>query len=107
MSTATKRRKKPTTADRAEVLTLREAAEYLRAAEDDVLELATRGDLPGRKIKDEWRFHRRALADWLCRPSPRERLLRHAGAAQDDPYLDEMLEQIYRERGRVMVEERG
>jgi excisionase family DNA binding protein len=100
MATATKRRKKRFSADRVDVLTLSEAAEYLRAAQVDVVELATHGDLPGRKIKDEWRFHRHALVKWLCRPARRERLLRHAGMAQDDPYMDKLLEQIYRERQR-------
>ena len=106
MTTATKRRKKQSAAVQPEVLTLREAAEYLRTDEKDVVALAAQGDLPGRKINDEWRFHRQALADWLSRPSPRERLLRHAGIARDDPYLHDMLEQIYRERGRGMLEAR-
>jgi len=62
-------------------------------------------ELPGRKIKDEWRFKRDALLDWLTNLSPKERLLRHAGAARDDPYREEMLERIYRDRGRSMTEE--
>jgi len=32
-------------------------------------------------------------------------LERQAGALKDDPYLEEMLEQIYRERGRPMTED--
>lgn len=106
MPTATKRRSKTPPADLPEVLTLSEAADYLRASPEDVLELAVQGDLPGRKIKQDWRFHRQALSEWLRRPSPRERLLRHAGAAKDDPHLEEVLERIYRERGRSMTEER-
>ena len=101
MPTATKRSRKQPSRGQREVLTLREAAEYLRAAEDDILDLAMQGDLPGRKIRDEWRFHRSALAEWLCQPSPRQRLLRHAGVAHDDPYLDELLRQVYAERRRV------
>lgn len=81
-----------------EVLTLAEAAEYLRVSEEDMNELATRGELHGRNVRGEWRFHRQALARWLCVPSPRERLLRHAGVAKDDPYLDQILEDIYRDR---------
>lgn len=87
-----------------EVLTLQEAAEYLRVSADEVDALATRCVLPGRKIGDQWRFHRRALADWLSQSSPVERLMCHAGAAKDDPYRDEMLRMIYEKRGRPIVE---
>ncbi len=88
-----------------EVLTLEETAAYLRVSESDVVELATKHELPGRKIGDQWRFHRKGLANWLLRPSAKERLLRHAGAMQDDPHQASMLEQIYRDRGRPMTED--
>ena len=87
-----------------EVLTLEEAAEYLRVSESEVVELATSHELPGRKIGEQWRFLKAALQDWLCGPDQRTVLQRHAGAMKDDPYLDEMLEQIYRDRGRPLVE---
>jgi excisionase family DNA binding protein len=87
-----------------EILTLREAAGYLRVSEDEVLELAERSDLPGRKIGREWRFLKEALGDWLRRSSPKERLLRHAGIAKDDPYIKAMLQNIYQARGRPMIE---
>lgn len=95
----------PPPADLPDVLTSAEAAEYLRVSEDDVLELAARGDLPGRKIKHQWRFSRLAVVDWLCRVPSRDRLLRHAGAAKDDPYLDEIVERIYHDRGRPIAED--
>lgn len=88
-----------------EVLTLKEAADYLRVSEDDVIELATRQELPGRKIGDEWRFLKRGLADWLLSPAPKDRLLRHAGALKDDPDLESMLKGIYKDRGRSMTED--
>ena len=88
-----------------DVLTLEEAAAYLRVSPEDVDELATRRDLPARKIGDQWRFHRAALVEWLCQLSPKERLMRHAGAAKDDPYRDEMLRTIYQNRGRPMTED--
>jgi excisionase family DNA binding protein len=103
MSTSARSRKKEPSLDSAEVLTLPEAAAYLRVSEKDILKLATKDDLPGRRIGSDWRFLKQALADWLHAPSPRGRLLRHAGAAKDDPYLNEMLEQIYRQRGRPMI----
>jgi excisionase family DNA binding protein len=87
-----------------EVLTLKEAAGYLRVSEADVVELVTRQELPGRKIGDQWRFLKQGLADWLLGPSPKERLLRHAGRMKGDPDLDGMLEKIYENRGRSMIE---
>ena len=88
-----------------EVLTLEEAAAYLRVSPQQVDELATRHDLPARKIGEQWRFHRSALVDWLCQSSPKERLMRHAGAGKDDPYRDEMLRTIYQNRGQPMAED--
>lgn len=88
-----------------EVLTLGEAAAYLRVSEEDVVDLATKHGLPGRKIGDQWRFHRKGLINWLLRPSAKERLLRHAGAMEGDPDLEPMLERIYRDRGRPMTED--
>lgn len=48
-----------------DVLTLAEAAAYLRVTEDTVLQMAVDGLLPSQKIGVEWRFLRRALSDWL------------------------------------------
>jgi len=48
-----------------EVLDAAQAAALLQVGEDAILELAERGELPGRKIGDAWRFSRRALLDWL------------------------------------------
>ena len=88
-----------------EVLTLPEAAAYLRVSEDELLEHAERAELPGRKIGHEWRFMKEAVGDWLRQRSPKERLLRHAGIAKDDPFMKAMLENIYQSRGRSMVED--
>lgn len=107
MSQATTRESKQArsnTNTSSKVLTLAEAAGYLRVPEAEVEKLATQHDLPGRKISSEWRFLRDAIDEWLRRPSPRDRLMRHAGAIKDDPHLDQMLESIYRERGRPMTE---
>lgn len=89
-----------------EVLTLGEAAQYLRVSESDICDLVRQQGLPGRKIGEQWRFLRAALQDWLRSPLlQKERLKELAGAWKDDPYLDDMLEQIYKERGRPMTEE--
>jgi len=48
-----------------EVLDAAQAAELLAVAESAIIELAARGELPGRQIAGDWRFSRRALLDWL------------------------------------------
>jgi len=88
-----------------DVFTLPEAASWLRVDEQQVIQLVTQQGLPGRQIGEEWRFHKDALSDWLSRPRPVADMLRHAGVAKDDPYMDELLEQIYRDRGRPMTED--
>jgi excisionase family DNA binding protein len=48
-----------------EVLDAAQAAALLAVDEAAILELAERGELPGRRIGDAWRFSRRALLEWL------------------------------------------
>jgi excisionase family DNA binding protein len=48
-----------------EVLDASQAAELLDVEESAILELAERGELPGRRIGDAWRFSRAALLLWL------------------------------------------
>jgi len=88
-----------------DVLTLEEAAAYLRLSEDQVAHLARTQDLPGRAVGDVWRFLKTALQDWLRTPPGKKGLLSQIGALQDDPYLDEMLQDIYKRRGRATTEE--
>ena len=60
------------TAPEPEVLDAAQAAQLLLVDEEAILELAERGELPGRKIGETWRFSRRALLDWLApQPEPR------------------------------------
>jgi excisionase family DNA binding protein len=91
----------------AEVLTLPEAAAYLRVPEIEVVRLVQQQELPGRSLGNDWRFLKSALQDWLRTP-PRqgswEAVLSVAGSMKDDPYLEKELEEIYRRRGRPMAE---
>jgi excisionase family DNA binding protein len=48
-----------------EVLTLDQLATLLSLEPEAVRELAERGEVPGRKLGDEWRFSRAAVLDWL------------------------------------------
>ena len=54
----------------SEVLTAEQAAELLQTDEEAVLALADAGELPGRRIGDEWRFLRRAVLAWLGGAAP-------------------------------------
>src|SRR4051794_13475966 len=49
----------------SEVLSPAEVADLLQVEEELVGELADKGELPGRKIGDEWRFSRTAVLEWL------------------------------------------
>lgn len=51
-----------------DVLTLTEAAAYLRLPEDAVREEAEVGRLVGQHVRGEWRFARVAVAAWLQAP---------------------------------------
>ncbi len=47
------------------VLTLDEAADLLRVDPKEMRKLAANGDVPGRKVGNEWRFSREGLLNWL------------------------------------------
>jgi len=99
----------------SEVLTLAEAATFLRLSEPVVQRLALDGRLPGRAAEGHWRFLRSALRIWLAgtdfaKPLPagthlsnKDRLLAVVGCLADDDTLDAMVEEIYRERKRHPV----
>ena len=87
-----------------DVFTLEEAAHYLRLLPGQVLDLASRGAIPGRRIGTDWRFLRAALDEWLAEPDPRAVFLSQAGALADDPTLEELRRSIYERRGRPEVE---
>jgi excisionase family DNA binding protein len=53
-----------------EVLTVEQAAELLQTEPEAVRALADAGELPGRKIGEEWRFLRRAVLAWLGAEAP-------------------------------------
>jgi excisionase family DNA binding protein len=90
----------PVPAEPAAVLTLTEAAAYLRIAEEDVLRMVRTQGLPGRDIGGEWRFLKAALQTWLSTPPVRKGLLSQIGALPDDSHREEMLRVIYGRRGR-------
>jgi excisionase family DNA binding protein len=90
-----------------EVLTLAEAAAYLRVSEDEIIQLTKQRGLPGRQAGQDWRFLKTALQDWLKRPelvTDNTPFLELAGKFHDDPFLKEIVTDVYRQRGRPIVE---
>ncbi len=86
------------------VLTLDEEAAYLRVTPQEVLHMVAAQNLPGRQFGTEWRFLKTALQARLGAPAKKPGLLAQLGKIKDDPYLQEMLDEIYARRGRPVVE---
>ena len=59
-------------AEAPEVLTPAQLGELLQVDEEAVVELAERGELPARKVGEEWRFSRSAVLAWLGEEQPEE-----------------------------------
>lgn len=98
----------PGNAPTTEVLTLPEAAAYLRLPEMEVVSLVHSQGLPGRFAGSQWRFLKSAIQEWLSKPPPqysKEAQLSVAGLFRDDPDLIPMVEEIYRQRGRPITED--
>jgi excisionase family DNA binding protein len=101
------RRSEPLNGPMAEVLTLSEAAAYLRLPEPDVLGLIQEQGLPARQVGTEWRLLKTAIQQWLSTGTPalqarKEAQLALAGKYKDDPDLMRICEEAYRQRGHRM-----
>jgi excisionase family DNA binding protein len=57
--------------DPPEVMNAKQAGELLQIDEATVVQLATSGELPGRKLGAVWRFARATLIAWLSTPEKR------------------------------------
>jgi excisionase family DNA binding protein len=82
-----------TSRPREDILTLAEAAAYLRTSEAQLADLAADGGVPARRIGGEWRFLRKALDDWLRysgRPFP-DGWLFPAHWLMESPFTEELL----------------
>jgi excisionase family DNA binding protein len=93
--------------DAGAVLTLSEAAAYLRVAESHIQRLAESRALPGRQIGGEWRFLKAGLQDWLRPPTAvfgKDAFLALAGAWRDDPDIEQIVRDAHRRGGRTGVE---
>lgn len=59
-------------ANQHSVMTLREAANYLRISAPALEDLASGGEVPGMLVDSKWRFTREGLDDWLNTHSRRK-----------------------------------
>jgi excisionase family DNA binding protein len=87
-----------------DVLTLDEAADYLRLPKETLERQVALGYIPGRRIEDAWRFLKAAIDDWLRSQDSRTLLLQQAGAFADDDTLAQIRSAIYAQRGRSETE---
>jgi excisionase family DNA binding protein len=81
-----------------EVMTLDEAASYLRVSADAVLHMIEAEGLPARRFGADWRFYKAALQAWLGAAQPRRGILNHIGLIEGDPFAHEMLREAYARR---------
>jgi excisionase family DNA binding protein len=88
-----------------DVLTLEEASVYLRLSIETVASQALKGNIPGRKIENDWRFLKSAIDDWLRSKSSSSILLAQAGALADDDEIDRLRASIYQARERSEIDD--
>ena len=85
------------------VFTLKEMAVYLKMPEEKIEKQVLHGEIPGRRIENEWRFLKTAVDEWLKSYDTRNILISQFGALSDDEKLSELRMKIYSERGRSEV----
>ncbi len=92
-----------------EVLSLGEAAAYLRVSEDGLLRMIEEQALPARQIDSEWRLLKSAIHRWLGRESgvdtSKAAQLAVIGSWKNDPHVDGELAEILRRRRAAASED--
>jgi excisionase family DNA binding protein len=88
-----------------DVLTLEEVSVYLQLSIETVLNQAVKGNIPGRKIENDWRFLKSAIDEWLRSKNSSSILIAQAGAFADDDSLDRLRESIYQARERPEIDD--
>jgi excisionase family DNA binding protein len=115
MREKTKSRSKPKTSTSSkssrvdtDILTLEEAATYLKLPKRVLEEQVDLGTIPGRNIAGHWRFFKPTLNQWLSEEpskkkelSSKELFLSQAGVFANDPTFPQLIEQIYANRRRL------
>ena len=88
-----------------DILTLEEAAAFLRVPVESALRSAAHEGMPGRCIDGQWRFTKSGLTNWLQRKSNKEILLSQAGAMADDESWPEVRKWMNAQAGRPEIVE--
>ena len=88
-----------------EVLTLAEAAAFVRLSEATLQKQAEAGELPGKYLEGQWRFSKAAIVDWLNSTAPPSSRPPAAGAGADyvDEDPEEVIAEIYRQRRKHRI----
>jgi excisionase family DNA binding protein len=86
-------------------LTVDEVSQLLKVTPDTVRQLVVKGELPGRKIGNEWRFSPLAIQLWLIGTPKQEKKsdnphLSFLGALARNPLAQEVADDIQQERER-------
>jgi excisionase family DNA binding protein len=87
----------------SDILTLEEAAAFLRVPAKGLQKDAADGHIPSKLVAGEFRFSKEQLRAWLGTPSERKQtdkewLQSIFGLWKDDPTVDEMMREIERRR---------
>ena len=84
-----------------ELMTIQEAASYLRIKDSTLYKLAQQGKVPGTKVGGAWRFKRNVLDDWL---SGQWRQVRgNVLIVDDDARVRDILQEIIIRQGYEVV----
>lgn len=83
------------------LMTTKEAAEYLKLNYMTVYKLAQRGRIPASKIGGNWRFRKDLLDDWLAKQA--KVVEGNVLVVDDDPGILEMLSEVISRKGFRVV----
>jgi hypothetical protein len=86
------------------LLTLEEAAVYLRLSPATVAQRALQGDIPGQYIDNTWHFLKTEIDHWQQTHDKRAILLKQAGALADDDTLEKLQSEIDHARQQLTFE---
>ncbi len=89
----------------SDILTVGEAAQYLKLPISTVYRLAERREIPGYKVGRQWRFQRSVIDDWLRRRS--EARATTIVVADDDDDVREVLAEALEAPGRRVLKARN
>lgn len=56
----------------ADIITIKEVADYLRLKEKTAYALAAKGEIPGFKVGGSWRFRKSEIEKWIARQEGNE-----------------------------------